>query len=105
MNIERVKGTARTRMTKYTLDEAPPTREGTQRLQLASGAAAEAAASRGGRNTFHRGRGGGGGRHQRGRGNFSQKYSKRDNLQSQIYNEIDRQLAETDGPNKKRPKS
>jgi hypothetical protein len=100
LNIEKIKGNARARIKDYTLSEAPPTRGGSQRLQLSSGIGDPSAAIA--RNFFNRGRGRGG--RYRGRGNFKQQYSKRDNqgLQSQVYEEIDRQLAATEGPKRKR---
>jgi hypothetical protein len=99
LNIEKVKGNARSRLKDFTLDEAPATRLGSQRLQLSSGAADPSSASRG--RNFYRGRGRGG---HRGRGNFKQQYSKRGNegLQGQVYYEIERQLAAAEGPKRKR---
>uniref|UniRef100_A0AC34G2J5 Uncharacterized protein n=1 Tax=Panagrolaimus sp. ES5 TaxID=591445 RepID=A0AC34G2J5_9BILA len=87
LNIEKIKGNARSRIKQYMLEEAPPTRGASHRLQISSGAADPSSASRG-RNAY-RGRGGGGGRggHRgRGRGNFRQHYSKRENegLQKKI---------------------
>uniref|UniRef100_A0A914Y9D7 Uncharacterized protein n=1 Tax=Panagrolaimus superbus TaxID=310955 RepID=A0A914Y9D7_9BILA len=106
LNIEKVKGNARARIKQYTLEEAPPTRGASHRLQISSGAADPSSASRG-RNAY-RGRGGGGRGHRgHGRGNFRQHYSKRENegLQSQVCDEIERQLAASEGPKRKRNKN
>jgi hypothetical protein len=106
LNIEKVKGNALARIKQYTMEHAPPTRGASHRLQISSGVADPLSASRG-RNA-HRGFYGGRGRRGgHGRGNFKQHYTKRENesLQSQVYDEIDRQLAATEGPKRKRNKN